>query len=131
MPKQTYLLSNFPLGLRILLTILKVNGFQKVSYDMHFEAYTKVKHFCPTTPIILCGNKKDLRGDPEYVKSLKDKGFNGPITYDQVCNTVFTMLILIRALIWHKRLERLAITNVRLLQEKESKNFSKRQFALF
>ena len=31
----------------------------------------EVKHFCPTTPIILVGNKKDLRSDPNHIKNLE------------------------------------------------------------
>lgn len=35
----------------------------------------QVKHFCPNVPIILVGNKKDLRNDPNTIKvnSLKIK----------------------------------------------------------
>merc|ERR1712018_480317 len=30
----------------------------------------EVKHFCPSVPIILVGNKKDLRNDPDTIKEL-------------------------------------------------------------
>merc|ERR1711988_1627334 len=30
----------------------------------------EVKHFCPNVPIILVGNKKDLRNDPATIKEL-------------------------------------------------------------
>lgn len=30
----------------------------------------EVKHFCPNVPIILVGNKKDLRNDPGTIKEL-------------------------------------------------------------
>ena len=30
----------------------------------------EVKHFCPSVPIILVGNKKDLRNDPSTIKEL-------------------------------------------------------------
>merc|ERR1712241_1456325 len=30
----------------------------------------EVKHFCPNVPIILVGNKKDLRNDPNTIKVL-------------------------------------------------------------
>lgn len=30
----------------------------------------EVKHFCPNVPIILVGNKKDLRNDPVTIKEL-------------------------------------------------------------
>jgi Ras family protein A len=29
-----------------------------------------VKHFCPNVPIVLVGNKKDLRNDPSTIKEL-------------------------------------------------------------
>lgn len=31
----------------------------------------EVKHFCPNVPILLVGNKKDLRNDPQTIKELK------------------------------------------------------------
>jgi len=30
----------------------------------------EVKHFCPNVPIILVGNKKDLRNDPATIREL-------------------------------------------------------------
>lgn len=30
----------------------------------------EVKHFCPNVPIILVGNKKDLRNDPTTIREL-------------------------------------------------------------
>ena len=30
----------------------------------------EVKHFCPNVPIILVGNKKDLRNDPATIKGM-------------------------------------------------------------
>lgn len=35
------------------------------NYDFLFE---QVKHFCPNVPIILVGNKKDLRNDPNTIR---------------------------------------------------------------
>nr|CDS27575.1 transforming protein RhoA [Hymenolepis microstoma] len=32
--------------------------------------YAEVKHFCPNTPIILVGNKMDLRNNPATIKEL-------------------------------------------------------------
>lgn len=29
-----------------------------------------MRHFCPNVPIILVGNKKDLRNDPQMVREL-------------------------------------------------------------
>ena len=31
----------------------------------------EVRHFCPNVPIILVGNKKDLRNDPNIIKDLQ------------------------------------------------------------
>lgn len=31
----------------------------------------EVKHFCPNVPIILVGNKKDLRNDPNTIRELQ------------------------------------------------------------
>lgn len=31
----------------------------------------EVKHFCPNVPIILVGNKKDLRSDPNTIRELQ------------------------------------------------------------
>jgi len=35
--------------------------------------YPEITHYCPNTPIILVGTKKDLRDDKETVQQLKDK----------------------------------------------------------
>ncbi|XP_075168739.1 ras-like GTP-binding protein Rho1 [Haematobia irritans] len=42
----------------------------------------EVKHFCPTVPIILVGNKKDLRNDPNTVRDLS-KMTQQPVTSQQ------------------------------------------------
>ncbi|KAF7637122.1 Ras-like GTP-binding protein Rho1 [Meloidogyne graminicola] len=39
----------------------------------------EVRHFCPNVPIILVGNKKDLRTDPQTVKELA-KNKQEPVT---------------------------------------------------
>lgn len=31
----------------------------------------EVRHFCPNVPIILVGNKKDLRNDPNIIRDLQ------------------------------------------------------------
>lgn len=31
----------------------------------------QVRHFCPNVPIILVGNKKDLRNDPQTIRELQ------------------------------------------------------------
>lgn len=33
-----------------------------------FQTVLQVKHFCPNVPIILVGNKKDLRNDPNTIR---------------------------------------------------------------
>ena len=42
----------------------------------------EVRHFCPDVPIILVGNKKDLRND-EYVKRELSKTKQKPVTSDE------------------------------------------------
>jgi len=44
--------------------------------------YPEVLHFCPTTPIILCGLKSDLRQNKTCIELLKAQGL-APITPDQ------------------------------------------------
>ncbi|CAL8135166.1 unnamed protein product [Orchesella dallaii] len=41
----------------------------------------EVKHFCPNVPIILVGNKKDLRSDPETIDQLA-KSLQEPVKYN-------------------------------------------------
>uniref|UniRef100_A0AC35ERC6 Uncharacterized protein n=1 Tax=Panagrolaimus sp. PS1159 TaxID=55785 RepID=A0AC35ERC6_9BILA len=41
--------------------------------------YPEVSHHCPHTPIILVGNKLDLRGDQVTVDKLRERGL-APIT---------------------------------------------------
>lgn len=38
---------------------------------MFYDFLFKVRHFCPNVPIILVGNKKDLRNDPQTVRELQ------------------------------------------------------------
>ena len=33
--------------------------------------FFQVRHFCPNVPIILVGNKKDLRNDPNTIRELQ------------------------------------------------------------
>src|SRR5580700_2611890 len=44
--------------------------------------YPEVLHFCPTTPLILCGLKSDLRNNATCINLLKAQGL-APITPDQ------------------------------------------------
>ncbi|ODM87937.1 Ras-like GTP-binding protein Rho1 [Orchesella cincta] len=41
----------------------------------------EVKHFCPNVPIILVGNKKDLRGDQEVIDQLAKLG-QAPVKFE-------------------------------------------------
>ncbi|KAI9297427.1 hypothetical protein K502DRAFT_323319 [Neoconidiobolus thromboides FSU 785] len=53
------------------------------SYDnVSAKWNSEVVHFCPQAPIILVGNKKDLRNDPSTINSLKALG-QSPVTYEQ------------------------------------------------
>lgn len=41
------------------------------SLENILEKWTpEVKHFCPNVPIVLVGNKKDLRNDPATIREL-------------------------------------------------------------
>merc|ERR1711936_378972 len=42
----------------------------------------EVKHFCPNVPIVLVGNKKDLRNDPNTIKELA-KQKQQPVSYSE------------------------------------------------
>lgn len=44
--------------------------------------YPEVLHFCPTTPIILCGLKSDLRNKKTCIELLKTQGLT-PVTQAQ------------------------------------------------
>lgn len=44
--------------------------------------YPEVLHFCPTTPIILCGLKSDLRHKRTCIELLKTQGLT-PVTQQQ------------------------------------------------
>ena len=44
--------------------------------------YPEVLHFCPTTPIILCGLKSDLRHKKTCIDLLKTQGLT-PVTPEQ------------------------------------------------
>ena len=47
-----------------------------------FQWYPEVLHFCPTTPIILCGLKSDLRNKRTCIELLKTQGLT-PVTQQQ------------------------------------------------
>lgn len=47
-----------------------------------FQWYPEVLHFCPTTPIILCGLKSDLRHKRTCIELLKTQGLT-PVTQQQ------------------------------------------------
>lgn len=50
----------------------------------------EVKHFCPNVPIVLVGNKKDLREDPSTIKELA-RLKQAPVKYDegqQMCTRI-------------------------------------------
>uniref|UniRef100_A0A914RKJ7 Uncharacterized protein n=1 Tax=Parascaris equorum TaxID=6256 RepID=A0A914RKJ7_PAREQ len=42
----------------------------------------EVRHFCPNVPIILVGNKKDLRSDPQTLRELQ-KMKQEPVKFEQ------------------------------------------------
>ena len=52
------------------------------STDTPAQWYPEVLHFCPTTPIILCGLKSDLRNKRTCIELLKTQGLT-PVTQSQ------------------------------------------------
>ena len=51
-------------------------------YSDAWQWYPEVLHFCPTTPIILCGLKSDLRTKRTCIELLKTQGLT-PVTQAQ------------------------------------------------
>lgn len=53
------------------------------SYDSYIIIdFFQVRHFCPNVPIILVGNKKDLRSDTQTIRDLA-RNKQVPVTVDQ------------------------------------------------
>ncbi|GLD74101.1 rho-related GTP-binding protein RhoG-like isoform X1 [Lates japonicus] len=50
--------------------------------NVRHKWHPEVSHHCPNVPILLVGTKKDLRGDAETVKKLKEQGL-APTTQQQ------------------------------------------------
>ena len=50
--------------------------------SFRLQWYPEVLHFCPTTPIILCGLKSDLRSKRTCIELLKTQGLT-PVTQQQ------------------------------------------------
>ena len=44
----------------------------------------EVRHFCPNTPFLLVGCKKDLRHDPHTIATLKQIN-QAPVPFNKVC----------------------------------------------
>ena len=44
--------------------------------------YPEVRHYCPNTPILLVGTKKDLRNDMKAIEEQKRQGIS-PVTSSQ------------------------------------------------
>lgn len=42
----------------------------------------EVRHFCPTTPIVIVGNKLDKRNDPDVIRELSEMS-KKPITHNE------------------------------------------------
>lgn len=42
----------------------------------------EVRHFCPKVPVILVGNKKDMRNDPDVLENLNEYNLK-PVTYEE------------------------------------------------
>lgn len=50
--------------------------------NVRHKWHPEVSHHCPNVPILLVGTKKDLRGDTETVKKLKEQSL-APTTHQQ------------------------------------------------
>ncbi|KAM9834139.1 ras homolog gene family, member Gd isoform X2 [Syngnathus typhle] len=50
--------------------------------NVRHKWHPEVSHHCPNVPILLVGTKRDLRGDAETVKKLKEQGL-APTTHQQ------------------------------------------------
>jgi GTPase SAR1 family protein len=50
--------------------------------NVYIKWVPELQHFCPDTPILLCGSKIDLRDDPETIQKMKDEKIK-PITYEE------------------------------------------------
>jgi Ras-related C3 botulinum toxin substrate 1 len=42
----------------------------------------ELRHHCPEVPVVLCGNKRDLRSDPEIAARLAEKQLD-MVSFDQ------------------------------------------------
>ena len=61
------ILNGVPLNCSISRILLLFDFFQNYSKNLRVP---EVKHFCPNVPIVLVGNKRDLRNDPNTIKEL-------------------------------------------------------------
>ena len=61
--------------------MLSINHYLRLQTN-HKQWYPEVLHFCPTTPIILCGLKSDLRHKRTCIELLKTQGLT-PVTQQQ------------------------------------------------
>ena len=60
--------------------------------NAEFKWLEEVRHFLPRVPIILCGNKTDLRNDPKTLNDLSRFG-QKPVTYEQGMATARRMQV--------------------------------------
>ena len=43
----------------------------------------EVRHHCPNTPVVLIGTKYDLTTDRDMLRNLQQKGYSGPISFEE------------------------------------------------
>jgi len=62
--------------------VIMTSNICKIEYANSSQWYPEVLHFCPTTPVILCGLKSDLRYKKTCIELLKTQGLT-PVTLEQ------------------------------------------------
>lgn len=63
----------------LVFSVIQPPSFENVTLNFEHE----LKAHCAKVPVILCGNKTDMRGDPETVAALKGRHLSPPITTEQ------------------------------------------------
>jgi GTPase SAR1 family protein len=71
-----------PNSLENVLDKVRPHILAQIIHTKTSQWYPEVLHFCPTTPIILCGLKSDLRTKRTCIELLKTQGLT-PVTQQQ------------------------------------------------
>lgn len=62
----------------LVYSIVNPNSYNNIRHKW----YPELTHYCPSTPILLVGNKEDLREDVDSIERLKTRG-HVPVTHEQ------------------------------------------------